>query len=102
MLARNASRIQYRLVASFLCGNSLSVRRSLATKKSAETNASTARDRALIDISKHIIYEDAQLLVVSKPPGVLSQGDLSQEDNIVDAVRRFVAFAAATKVKACV
>lgn len=37
-----------------------------------------------------ILFEDPQIIVLSKPPGLLSQGDDSQEPNLVDWLREYL------------
>ena len=38
-----------------------------------------------------VLYEDNHLLVVSKPAGMLSQGDISCDENVQDLMKRYVA-----------
>ena len=45
--------------------------------------------KALPSDSK-ILFEDTHLIVLSKPAGLLSQGDHSGEDNLVDWLRRYL------------
>lgn len=42
------------------------------------------------DISSRILYEDNHIIVVNKPAGILSQGDISGEDSLLDLVRDYV------------
>jgi 23S rRNA pseudouridine1911/1915/1917 synthase len=38
-------------------------------------------------LPEHIFFEDQHLLVLSKPAGLLSQGDISEDTNLVDLLR---------------
>ena len=40
-------------------------------------------------LEPQIIFEDAHLIVLSKPAGLLSQGDVSGEDSLVDWLRNY-------------
>ena len=44
----------------------------------------------LIDANELIIYEDNHLLVMFKPPTVLSQGDKGGDDSLLDAAKRYL------------
>lgn len=38
----------------------------------------------------HIIYEDNHLLVIEKPPGILSQADYTKDPNLVDLLKEYL------------
>lgn len=38
-----------------------------------------------------VLYEDNHLLVVNKPAGMLSQGDISSDENVQDLMKRYIA-----------
>lgn len=42
------------------------------------------------NIEENIVYEDNHLLVVIKPQNVASQGDSSQDENILDLLKEFI------------
>lgn len=41
------------------------------------------------DFAKHIIYEDAHIMIVNKPAGILTQGDQSEEFTLNDALLNY-------------
>ena len=41
-------------------------------------------------IKPEIIHEDNHLIVTIKPPGILSQGDISGEDSMLDIIREYI------------
>ena len=43
-----------------------------------------------MDIEKQIIFEDNQVIVIVKPQGVLSQGDDTGDENLVDLLKAYV------------
>ena len=46
--------------------------------------------QTFIDAEELIIHEDNHLLVMFKPPTVLSQGDSTRDDSLLDAAKRYL------------
>ena len=43
----------------------------------------------MISIQKHILFEDPNLIVINKPAGLLSQGEETGDENLVDLLRTY-------------
>ena len=41
------------------------------------------------NLSIHILYEDNHLLVINKPPGLLAQGDVTQDESCFDLCKKY-------------
>lgn len=52
---------------------------------------STAKATAKkLDVSKLVVFEDKYLLVIAKPPGLLTQGDFRNETNLYDEAKNYI------------
>ncbi len=58
--------------------------------KTLTKNPNTSR-RQITNLSPEIIFEDAHLLILSKPAGLLSQGEKKGDPNLVDWLRTYLA-----------
>ncbi len=38
----------------------------------------------------HVLYEDNHILIVNKPAGTLVQGDITKDDSLIDAAKRYL------------
>jgi 23S rRNA pseudouridine1911/1915/1917 synthase len=46
--------------------------------------------QSIFDVKKHLLFEDNHILVILKPCGILSQGDKSGSENLLDIIKQYI------------